>query len=655
VLRLVPLILLLVAAACGGGGGGGGGGGDDRATLSGRLVLPAAQALRVVPRPVAGADTEPNGTAACATLCRAAPAGTADAARDPVDVFRMVAGRAGPHAASIAVPGFEAEVLLHDLTRGRVSRTLDLAAGDPFDVVVVARRGAGAYEVRVEVRDGGDRAPRALPDGYLDEDQGFVAREIVAVPAAGLTADDVAARAGLTCVAEGPVCLFRAPADESLCPLLARCARLEAEGLVRYAHPNYRRRLAATPADEFYPDQWGMRQTRIDAAWETTTGAPGFRVGVVDSGVRADHPDLAGRVAEGFDFVDGDDDPHDPTPRISHGTQTAGVVGAAANNGPGVAGVLWDARVIVARSFGTSGFGDAFDIANGIRFCAGLDSLAGSPPAEGARVVNMSFASSIPTVAEREACAAAHAAGVFLVAAVGNQGVSTPRFPADYDTVVAVGATTIHGTVASYSNFGDWVDLVAPGGTRGEGDGVRTTGIDDAGALVYPFVDGTSFASPHVAGVAGLVLSVAPMSPDELAQLLFETAQDIREPGVDARSGHGLLDAHRAVLAALGEEPGILIPGQEIRVRLLRSPGREVVDETTTTFADGLRFSLSGVEPGEYLLEAGDDRDFDGVIGGPGDLGGAYENGDGSAVLVVEEGGAARDGLDIPISVQGPS
>ncbi len=664
-------LLAVFVSACGSSGGAG----DGTATLSGRLILPAAAPLRAVSLRVdpsgrgvlggAGAaaptvDAEPNNNAACASLLRGDAVGALDAVRDPVDVFRLVAAADGPHCADIAVlgfrpldpaQGFDADVMLHDLARGVTARTLDLDAGDPFDLVVVARRGTGSYRAEVRVQEG-ERTPRTPPVGYFDEDFGFRAREIVAVPAAGLTPDDVATRADLECVEEGPACLFRAPRDEALCPLLARCARLQAEGLVRYAHPNFLRRLAVTPSDEFYSDQWGIRQTRVDAAWETTTGAVGFRVGIVDSGIRADHPDLQGRIAEGFDFVNGDEDPHDPTARISHGTQTAGVVAAAGNNGIGVAGVLWDARVIVARSFGTSGFGDTLDIANGIRFCAGLESLAGNPPAQGAQVINMSFASSIPTQAERDACAAAFGVGVFLCAATGNQGTATPQFPADYPTVVGVGATTINGTVAVYSNFGTWVDIVAPGGTRG--DGVRTTGIDTNNALSFPFVDGTSFASPHVAGVAALVLSLTPMAPDALAQLLFDTAQDIREPGYDIRSGHGIVDAHRAVLAAVGQEPGILIPGQQICVRLLQSPGREFVAETKTTVAEGLRFSFAGIQPGEYILEAGDDRDFDGEVGGPGDVGGVYQDEGGGTILVIEEGGAPVPGLDVPISIQGP-
>lgn len=628
--RGLPFFLLL--AACGGGGSA-----APPATLSGQLSL-----LLASPQLAAPFDREPNDSALAARLLAGVPEGVLDAARDPVDAFRVVAQRSGVVTAELESEGVQGDAILLDLESGEAAASIEVREGDAFDVIVRARGGTGRY--RVLLREGtGDRSPRALPEGYCDCGDGFVPCEIVAAPEAGFDAEAT----GLVCLAEGPgLCLLADPLarDErsfaGLCDVLARCARLEAMGLVRYAEPNALRRLAGLPDDPLFPQQWALAQVRALAAWEVATGSSAV-VAIVDSGIRA-HPDLVPNLVPGYDFEADDPDPTDPTPNVSHGTQVAGVIGAAGDNGTGIAGVLWSARVMPLRAFDTAGFGTSFDISNAILYAAGLPNESGTLPAEPASVVNMSFASTVFTTAEDDACDQARAAGVFLCAATGNQGSPTARYPAGYAAVVGVGATTSTGQRASYSNYGNSLDLVAPGGAAG--DGVVTTGIVAGGQYDYPRVNGTSFASPHVAAVAALCMGLAPLSPDEVEQILLSTAQDVGTAGVDLETGHGIVDAYRAALAALGQTPPGYVPFEEVEVRLLRAGFGDVVKSVRTSDLLGFSWSLPDVPPGRYVLEAGTDRNRDGVLSGPGELYGQWGEG---TVLVVD---GARAGLDFALA-----
>jgi len=628
--RGLPFFLLL--AACGGGGSA-----PPPATLSGQLSI-----LLAAPQLAPPSDREPNDSAAAARFLAGEPEGALDAVRDPIDAFRLVAERSGVITAELESEGVQGDAVLLDLRTGEAAAAIEVRAGDAFDVILRARAGAGRYRVRL--RDGFDRTPLALPEGYCDCGDGFEPCEIVAAPAVGFDAQAL----GLTCVAEGPgACLLVDPRarDErsfaGLCDVLARCAQLEARGVVRYAEPNALRQLAALPDDPLLDQQWGLAQIHALAAWDLATGSSAV-VAIVDSGIR-NHPDLLPNLVPGYDFEEDDADPTDPTQSLSHGTQVAGVIAAAGNNGTGISGVLWSAKVMPVRAFDTAGFGTSFDIANAILYAAGLPNDSGLLPAEPASVVNLSFASTVSTTIEQDACADARAAGVFLCAATGNQGSPATRYPAGYAAVVGVGATTSNGNRASYSNFGSTaVDLVAPGGVAS--DGVLTTGIVASGGYDYPRVNGTSFASPHVAAVAALCMGLAPLSPDEVEQILYSTAQDIGDPGVDDETGHGIVDAYRAALAAMEQPQPVYVPYEEVEVRLLRAPGGTVLRSVVTSDVQGFSWSLADVPSGSYLLEAGTDRNRDGALSGPGELYGRWGDG---AILVVD---GPLTGLDFALA-----
>jgi serine protease len=402
------------------------------------------------------------------------------------------------------------------------------------------------------------------------------------------------------------------------------------------------RRLSKNANDPRLNEQWGLDTTRIKAAWSIATGrGTPIPVAVIDSGIRFDHPDLAGRLEPGWDFVADDDDPTDESTQFAHGTSTASIIGASTDNGEGIAGVHWDARIIPVRAFSPNGNGTIFNISQAIRFAAGLSNDSGTVPASPAKVINLSFAAGAPATAEEEACEAARAAGALLVAASGNEGSTSSFYPAAYPAVMGIGATTVDNRHPSYSNSGSWVALAAPGGDFQAG--VLCAGLS-GGQLGYVSPNGTSFACPHVAGIAALVLSVVPLGVDELEQLLVDTAQDLGLPGPDSQFGAGLVDAY-AALSAVAEVPSLAL-NEPIHVRVIDVATGNVAYSTSTTVAQTLAWSVSGVQPGSYRIVAGTDRNGDGELDDAGEVGGTWNGG-----ATLEVAGSLSD-LDFVLALK---
>jgi serine protease len=367
--------------------------------------------------------------------------------------------------------------------------------------------------------------------------------------------------------------------------------RLRADPNVAYAEPNYIRRAEYVPTDELYSSQWHYPLINLPTAWDITRGSNSVIVAVVDTGVLLRHPDLAGQLVPGFDFVsnlagslDGDgidNDPNDPgdhgRPNGSsgfHGTHVAGTVAAASGgNTRGVTGVAPLTRIMPVRVLGRRGTGSAFDILQGILFSAGLPNASGTVPAQRADIINLSLGGAPRSQAEQEAINQVRAQGVIVVGAAGNDNSSTLMYPASYDGVISVSASTINRTLSSFSNFGSKIAVSAPGGDFNDanGDGRpdqiwSTVGDDSTGSIVYTYgpMVGTSQASPHMAGVLALMKAVRPtLTPTQVDTLLAagRLTIDIGAPGRDDRFGHGLIDASKAVQAAQGTSnlPGILV------------------------------------------------------------------------------------------------
>ncbi|WP_157264023.1 S8 family peptidase [Azohydromonas aeria] len=347
---------------------------------------------------------------------------------------------------------------------------------------------------------------------------------------------------------------------------------------VEYAEPDLIMRPQYTPTDSRYAQQWDLFETtagmNLPTAWDKSTGA-GVVVAVIDTGVRP-HADLKANLLAGYDFVtntttanDGggrDADPADPGDWTTaglcysgsaassswHGTHVAGTIAAVTGNAVGVAGVAFGAKVLPVRALGRCG-GYTSDIADAMVWAAG-GSVAGVPAnANPARVLNLSLGGSGSCgVTYQNAINAARARGAVVVVAAGNANTNaTGSVPANCTGVVTVAAVNRSGGKASYSNYGAVVDLAAPGGDSGAGIlSTLNAGTTTPGADSYAAYMGTSMATPHVAGVAALMLSRNPsLTPDEVEARLKASVRPF--PAACSQCGTGLLDANMAVDAAV--------------------------------------------------------------------------------------------------------
>ncbi len=311
--------------------------------------------------------------------------------------------------------------------------------------------------------------------------------------------------------------------------------RLRDDPRVEWAEPDYLREETRTPDDQLYRQfQWGLRKIQAEQAWELTTGDSGVVVAVLDTGIDPTHPDLAGKLVKGYDFLNDDPDPDDDS---GHGTFNAGLIGAASNNQIGIVGVAWGARIMPIKVLNSKGVGPNSVVAQGIVYAAD----------HGARVINMSFGNPITTQVEAEAIRYAHNRGAILVAAAGNTANldNAVIYPAAHPQVLAVAATDEEDEVPDFSQHHPYVGVSAPGA------GILSTFWREAGYGDYASASGTSAAAPHVSGLAALVLSVNPrLTNDQVKRILQETADDLGVPGRDEYYGAGRINAYKAVLAA---------------------------------------------------------------------------------------------------------
>jgi serine protease len=305
---------------------------------------------------------------------------------------------------------------------------------------------------------------------------------------------------------------------------------------VEYAHPNWILRALKTPNDEFYGAQWHYEAMNLPAAWDIEDGSSNeITIAVVDSGI-IDHPDLALRVLPGYDFISdpsiaGDGNGRDSNPNDEggesgfHGSHVAGTIGAQTNDGAGVAGVNWNARIVSARALGITGGGSFADIIDALVWAAGFqyddNSLPDNP--NPAQVINMSLGGNInqPCPSDAQPIFQQLAENnIIVVVAAGNasEDMST-TFPANCEGVITVGATGPTGERAPYSNFGAGIEVMAPGGDvtkvfefngRRLPAGVLSTVLNDQGQPDFTFYNGTSIASPHIAGLVSLMLANNP-------------------------------------------------------------------------------------------------------------------------------------------------
>ncbi len=312
-------------------------------------------------------------------------------------------------------------------------------------------------------------------------------------------------------------------------------SRLATDPSVAEVSLDYVREASATPNDPgyLYGDQDYLKTVRLPGAWGRSKGSLNTVVAVVDSGVNGRHPDLTGRTVAGYNAIGNvgiaagaaSDD-------YGHGSMVAGIIAAETNNGEGIAGVAWNARVMPIKVLNSRGQGTDSDVIEGINWAV----------AHGARIINLSLGGGADNPALHTAIKSAVTKGAVVVVAAGNTGDDAPQYPAAYSEVIAVGATDSTGALTDFSTHGSWVDVAAPGWE------ITSTGRPDSKGNLYYVGDGTSFSAPIVSGVVALMRAKTPsMTPAQVLARLRATARDAGPRGVDPYYGAGVLDATNAL------------------------------------------------------------------------------------------------------------
>ncbi len=397
----------------------------------------------------------------------------------------------------------------------------------------------------------------------LGETRSYVPGQLlVKLPAAGSAAAEARViQAGgrvLRMIPALGLALVEVPVAEDLA---LAAARLQAQASVEWAEPNYTFQLDFVPNDPEYPKQAPyLARISMAGGWDLSVGRPEIVLAVLDTGIDLAHPDLAAAIwtnpgeipdngldddgngfvddVHGWDFADNDNLPDDDH---GHGTHVAGIAAAALSNGIGIAGVAGGVTIMPVDVF-QGGIGTYEDLIRAIIYATD----------NGAHVINMSLGASSYSRGEEMAVDYAWSRGAVVVAAAGNTARESYHYPAAHANVIAVAATTADDYLASFSTRGDFVDVAAPGSSvystfRGGG---------------YTYMSGTSMASPHVAGLAALILSRNPsLAPEQVRQLIEATATDLGPTGRDIYFGHGRINA---ALALAKTTPGAGLPAPRL-------------------------------------------------------------------------------------------
>ncbi|RKD25502.1 hypothetical protein BEP19_00720 [Ammoniphilus oxalaticus] len=320
------------------------------------------------------------------------------------------------------------------------------------------------------------------------------------------------------------------------------------------------------PNDPLYTRyQWNLPMINMEKAWDISRGSEEVIIAVIDTGIDLKHQDFQGQLVKGYNVLTGQNDPMDDN---GHGSHVAGIIAASTNNNLGIAGVSWNNKIMPIKAIGSEGTGTSFDIARGIRWAAD----------HGAKVINMSVGNYHPSGILLDSIRYAHSKGIVLVAASGNDNSNQPSYPAAYPEVISVAAVDQQARRAEFSNYGGTVEIAAPG-------------VDIPSAYLYneyAALSGTSMACPHVAGLAGLILSVEPrLKNEQVRKIIQQSAQKVTGAGRDDEYGYGLIDVSKALQIAsdptdIEVEDDIVEPEAPTRTNSNRQP----------TWAERLLFKL---------------------------------------------------------------
>jgi subtilisin family serine protease len=283
--------------------------------------------------------------------------------------------------------------------------------------------------------------------------------------------------------------------------------------------------LTTVPNDEFFePYQWNLEQIEIEEGWNLA-GGQGVKIAVLDTGVDPNHLDIKDKLGEGYNAIDDSDDFHDAH---GHGTHVAGVAAALTNNVTGIAGISYNSTILPVKVLNDQGEGSSYEVAKGIYWAVD----------HGADVINMSLGDYYSSDLLYDAIQYAYEQDVILIGASGNDNVEDPMYPAYYEEVFTVAAVDDARSRAFFSNYGQHVDVTAPG------EHIPSLFPDNN----YVVMSGTSMAAPHVAGLAGLIRSLRPdLSNEEVYEVMRRTAKDLGTEGHDPYHGYGEIDTAAAL------------------------------------------------------------------------------------------------------------
>ncbi|MCD6282821.1 S8 family serine peptidase [bacterium] len=360
---------------------------------------------------------------------------------------------------------------------------------------------------------------------------------------------------------------------------------------------------AYTPDDPYFKAGvlWGMTKINADDAWDYEKGDPNVLVAVIDTGIRysgntlsdrPNHPDLAANTihppdlwpAENFDIHENDKIPNDTA---SHGSHVSGTIAAVGNNNAGVVGVAYQCSIVPIRVFGAYGGCPVTEVVEAIGLA--VDGV-------GADVINMSLGSSSNVWVLENACNYAEAHGAFLVAAAGNDDVTTKEYPGAYDSVVCVGATKKNDDRASYSNYGTWVDVAAPGGEHPPDENMIAS-CGHQPAFPYVYMQGTSMATPHVAGAAALLKSYAPTLTNAEIKAALVNSGPVLPSGQWGNNDLHRLDVYEALSTVLKPTVSFPMPSPLVATDTL------VIEPELVENADRVDYYVDG-EPWGTFTEA---------------------------------------------------
>jgi thermitase len=343
---------------------------------------------------------------------------------------------------------------------------------------------------------------------------------------------------------------------------------------VEFAEPDYIAKAIFTPNDPYFDSQWGMTKIQAPQAWDVTTGSSNVKIAILDTGIDQNHEDLAAKIVANKNFTTSStvDDLY------GHGTHCAGIAAAITNNSTGVAGVGFYTSLMNGKVLDDRGSGYYSWTASGITWAAD----------NGAKVISMSLGGSSASSTLENAVNYAWSKGVVVVAAAGNSGKTAPIYPAYYTNCIAVAATDQNDAKASFSTYGSWVDVAAPGVSIYS---TLPNHSNSIGTTNYGSLSGTSMATPHVAGLAALVWSTASGTSNTSVRSRIQSTAD-KIAGTGTYWQYGRINAYKAVAV------DTTVPVNKMHVNsitmALKKSGTFTYAVATVTVVDAVNNTVSG-------------------------------------------------------------